>query len=160
MLFRSQRRESQLEILHSLIDNQLMDDRTAVAGRPIRKGYLSSRFGKRTDPFTGKVAYHKGVDFAAPDGSDVIATGAGVVTYAGHRWGYGNLVEINHGKGITTGYAHLKKPVAKKGDIVESGDVIAIVGSTGRSTGPHVHYEVLKNDQQINPHTYIAKARP
>lgn len=152
-------REQQLRILESLLDSRRAVADTAVAGRPITKGWLSSRYGQRTDPFTGRLTMHKGVDFAAKDGSDVLATGAGLVTYAGNRWGYGNLVEINHGNGLATRYAHLKEVVAQKGDIVKANDRIGIVGSTGRSTGPHVHYEVLRNGHQVNPATYIAKAR-
>ncbi|SRR5690625_1730142 len=152
-------REHQLRILESLLDNRRSVADTSVAGRPITKGWLSSRFGQRTDPFTGRLTMHRGVDFAAKEGSDVIATGAGLVTFAGNRWGYGNLVEINHGNGLVTRYAHLKEIVAQKGDIVKANDVIGIVGSTGRSTGPHVHYEVLRNGHQVNPAAYIAKAR-
>lgn len=152
-------REQQLRILESLLDKRRAAADTSVAGRPVRKGWLSSRFGQRTDPFTGRLTTHKGVDFAAKDGSDVISTGAGLVTFAGNRWGYGNLVEINHGNGLATRYAHLKDITVQKGDIVKAGDVIGIVGSTGRSTGPHVHYEVLRNGHQVNPATYVAKAR-
>src|SRR5699024_65874 len=152
-------REQQLRILESLLDSRRAVADTSVAGRPINKGWLSSRFGQRTDPFTGRLTMHRGVDFAAKEGSDVLATGAGLVTFAGNRWGYGNLVEINHGNGLTTRYAHLKEVVAQKGDIVKANDVIGIVGSTGRSTGPHVHYEVLRNGHQVNPAAYIAKAR-
>lgn len=152
-------REHQLRILESLLDSRRSVADTSVAGRPIHKGWLSSRFGQRTDPFTGRLTMHRGVDFAAKEGSDVLATGAGLVTFAGNRWGYGNLVEINHGNGLATRYAHLKEVVAQKGDIVKANDVIGIVGSTGRSTGPHVHYEVLRNGHQVNPAAYIAKAR-
>lgn len=152
-------REQQLRILESLLDTRRVKADTSVAGRPIVKGWLSSRYGQRTDPFTGRLTMHRGVDFAAKDGSDVLATGAGLVIYAGNRWGYGNLVEINHGNGLVTRYAHLKDVIAQKGDIVKAQDVIGTVGSTGRSTGPHVHYEVLKNGHQVNPAIYIAKAR-
>lgn len=152
-------REQQLRILESLLDTRRVKADTSVAGRPIVKGWLSSRYGQRTDPFTGRLTMHRGVDFAAKDGSDVLSTGAGLVIYAGNRWGYGNLVEINHGNGLITRYAHLKDVTAQKGDIVKAQDVIGTVGSTGRSTGPHVHYEVLKNGHQVNPAIYIAKAR-
>lgn len=153
------RREQQLSILERLMDSKRLAERTELSGRPITMGWLSSRFGQRTDPFSGRLTTHRGVDFAAKEGSDVVATGGGVVTYAGQRWGYGNLIEINHGNGFATRYAHIKDILVTNGDIVRAGDVIATVGSTGRSTGPHVHYEVLKNGQQVNPAPYIARAR-
>ncbi|MCK0537960.1 M23 family metallopeptidase [Alcanivorax quisquiliarum] len=153
------RREDQLSILERLMDNRRIAAKTELSGRPIVRGWLSSRFGQRTDPFSGRLTMHRGVDFAAKEGSDVIATGAGVVTFAGQRWGYGNLVEVNHGNGIATRYAHMKEVLVNAGDIVRAGDVIATVGSTGRSTGPHVHYEVLRNGRQVDPTPYIVRAR-
>lgn len=154
-----ERREQQLNILENLLANRNLENQTFLSGRPITQGWMSSRFGRRTDPFSGKVAWHEGVDFAGKDGSDVVATAAGVVTYAGERSGYGRLVEINHGNGISTRYGHAKTVEVKVGDIVRTGDVIAKMGSSGRSTGPHVHYEVLKNGRQVNPHPYIYRAR-
>ena len=153
------RREQQLTILERLMDSRRTASKTELSGRPIRRGWLSSRFGQRTDPFSGRLTAHRGVDFAAKDGADVIATGAGVVTFAGTRWGYGNLVEVNHGNDLSTRYAHMKEILVEAGDIVRAGDVIALVGSTGRSTGPHVHYEVLKNGRQVDPTPYVARAR-
>lgn len=154
-----ERREEQLNILEDLLADRHLENQTFLSGRPITQGWMSSRFGRRTDPFSGKVAWHEGVDFAGKSGSDVVATGAGVVTYAGERSGYGRLVEINHGNGISTRYGHAKTVEVKVGDIVRTGDVIAKMGSSGRSTGPHVHYEVLKNGRQVNPHPYIYRAR-
>jgi murein DD-endopeptidase MepM/ murein hydrolase activator NlpD len=154
-----ERREQQLNILEDLLANRHLENQTFLSGRPITQGWMSSRFGRRTDPFSGKVAWHEGVDFAGKDGSDVVATAAGVVTYAGERSGYGLLVEINHGNGISTRYGHAKTVEVEVGDIVRTGDVIAKMGSSGRSTGPHVHYEVLKNGRQVNPHPYIYRAR-
>ncbi|AJD47393.1 M23/M37 family peptidase [Isoalcanivorax pacificus W11-5] len=153
------RREEQLSILERLMDNRRIAEKAELSGRPIVRGWLSSRFGQRTDPFSGRLTMHRGVDFAAKDGSDVVATGAGVVTFAGQRWGYGNLVEVNHGNGVATRYAHMKEVLVSAGDIVRAGDVIAVVGSTGRSTGPHVHYEVLRNGRQVDPTPYIVRAR-
>ncbi|WP_133491473.1 M23 family metallopeptidase [Alcanivorax sp. 24] len=154
-----QRREQQLDILEKLLANRQLKDETFLSGRPIPHGWMSSRYGRRTDPFSGRVAWHKGVDFAARDGSPIIATASGVVTYAGRKTGYGQLVEINHGNGISSRYAHAKSVTVEVGDIVRTGDTVAIVGSSGRSTGPHVHYEVLKNGQQVDPSPYIARAR-
>ena len=121
------------------------------SGRPVRDGYISSYFGERMDPFTGEEGMHKGLDFAADVGSDVLAVAAGIVTWAGPRSGYGNMVEIDHGKGYVTRYAHADRTLVSVGDEVQRGQAIATVGSTGRSTGPHVHFEVLKNGQQIDP---------
>ncbi|HAB06096.1 MAG TPA: hypothetical protein DCE35_12180, partial [Alcanivorax sp.] len=118
-----ERREQQLNILENLLANRNLENQTFLSGRPITQGWMSSRFGRRTDPFSGKVAWHEGVDFAGKDGSDVVATAAGVVTYAGERSGYGLLVEINHGNGISTRYGHAKTVDVKVGDIVRTGDV-------------------------------------
>ncbi|MBM7332345.1 MAG: peptidoglycan DD-metalloendopeptidase family protein [Alcanivorax sp.] len=154
-----ERREQQLNILENLLADRHLESETFLAGRPIVHGWMSSRFGRRADPFSGKLAWHGGVDFAGKDGSDVVATAAGVVTFAGERTGYGKLVEINHGNGISTRYGHAKEVRVNVGDIVRTGDVVALMGSTGRSTGPHVHYEVLKDGRQVNPHPYIYRAR-
>lgn len=152
-------REEQLEILQALINGKKLDDEVFIAGRPVRQGWMSSRFGRRTDPFNGRIAMHRGVDFAAKDGSDIISVAAGVVTFAGRRSGYGKLVEVSHGNGYSTRYAHCKEILASVGDVVKAGDAIALVGSTGRSTGPHVHFEVLKAGKQVNPAQYIDRKR-
>ncbi|MDF1630560.1 MAG: M23 family metallopeptidase [Alcanivoracaceae bacterium] len=154
-----ERREEQLNILEGLMNNRHQERQASLAGRPVLRGWLSSRFGRRTDPFTGRLAEHKGVDFAGKEGSEVVATGAGVVTYSGERWGYGNMVEINHGNGLATRYAHAKDLLVATGDIVRAGESVATIGSTGRSTGPHVHYEVLRNGQHINPEPFLHRPR-
>lgn len=148
-------REQQLEVLDDLFAAQKFNDDTFLAGRPIAKGWMSSRYGYRADPFTGRSAWHAGVDFAGKDGSDIVSVAAGVVTYSGERYGYGNLVEVNHGNGYTTRYAHCKEIKVAVGDIVRKGDVVALMGSTGRSTGPHVHFEVYKNGRTVDPAAYI-----
>ena len=153
------RREQQLAILEKLMDSRRQTEQSSLSGRPVKRGWMSSRFGSRTDPFSGRVAVHGGVDFAAREGTEIYATGAGVVTYSGRRWGYGNLIEINHGNGLSTRYAHNKENVVSVGDIVRAGELIGLVGSTGRSTGPHVHYEVLKDGRQIDPMPYISRKR-
>jgi murein DD-endopeptidase MepM/ murein hydrolase activator NlpD len=109
----------------------------------------------RKDPFSGLPAMHKGLDFGGSEGSPVIATGAGMVTWAGPRYGYGNLVEVDHGDGLVTRYGHSKSIHVKVGDVVTKGQQIADMGTTGRSTGPHVHYEVLKNGVQIDPLQFV-----
>ncbi len=148
-------REQQLEVLDDLMSANKLSADTFVAGRPITKGWMSSRYGKRTDPFTGRLAWHGGVDFAGKMGADIVAVASGVVTWSGPRYGYGNLVEVNHGNGYKTRYAHCKELKVALGDIVRKGDVVALMGSTGRSTGPHVHFEVYKNGRTVDPAAYI-----
>lgn len=148
-------REQQLTVLENLLMNRNLQDQVMPAGRPITKGWLSSYFGVRTDPFTGKRARHYGLDFAGADGAEVVAVGAGVVTYSGPRYGYGNMIEINHGNGFITRYAHNKENLVSVGDVIKKGQLVALMGSSGRSTGPHVHFEVLQNGKVVNPLQYI-----
>lgn len=150
-----QQRELQLQVLDSLLNNQLMEKEVFLAGRPIKKGWMSSFFGSRLDPFSGKLAHHKGVDFAGKEDAEIIAVASGVVTWSGDRYGYGNLVEIDHGQGFKTRYAHNKKNLVQFGEIVRKGQTLALMGSTGRSTGPHTHFEVLRNGHQVNPERYV-----
>jgi murein DD-endopeptidase MepM/ murein hydrolase activator NlpD len=150
-------RERQLRLLDEVSSQSRLEEERYVEGRPITWGWLSSRYGYRSDPFTGKRAWHAGVDLAGKDGSDIIATAGGVVTYAGERHGYGNLVEVDHGDGLVTRYAHCKTLKVEVGDLVQKGQVLALMGSTGRSTGPHVHFEVLRNGKTENPQTYISR---
>ncbi|ENO16853.1 hypothetical protein J057_04075 [Marinobacter nanhaiticus D15-8W] len=151
-------REQQLRLLDQLISRARLEDERFVAGRPITWGWLSSRYGYRSDPFTGKRTWHDGVDLAGKEGSDIIAVAAGVVTFAGDRYGYGNLVEIDHGDGLVTRYGHCKTVKVSVGDVVQKGQVVALMGSTGRSTGPHVHFEVRRNGKSQNPEDYIQRA--
>ena len=149
-------REAQLDVLEEVIMNRQLARESKPRGRPITKGWTSSYYGKRTDPFTGKLAMHKGMDFAGKEGSKIVAVANGVVTWSGDRYGYGHLIEINHGNGYTTRYGHNAKLLVKAGDSVVKGQAISLMGSTGRSTGPHVHFEVLKNDRQIDPSRFVA----
>ena len=125
------------------------------AGRPIPTGWLSSYFGNRTDPMTGRKAFHSGMDFAGRPGSDIIAVASGVVVWSGRRHGYGHMVEIDHGNGYTTIYAHNKRNLVRVGDRVRKGDVIALMGASGRATGTHVHFEVLRHGKPVNPLDYV-----
>jgi murein DD-endopeptidase MepM/ murein hydrolase activator NlpD len=152
-------REQQIGVLSSMIMNRNLYDEVLPAGRPIKKGWMSSYFGMRTDPFTGRQERHKGVDFAGKEGSNVIAVAAGVVTWADKRYGYGNLVEINHGNGYVTRYGHNNEILVKEGQAIKKNDTIALMGSTGRSTGPHVHFEVLRNGKPVDPVKYIRASR-
>ena len=150
-------RESQLQILQSMLSDKKLKSESMVAGRPVKKGWMSSEYGMRIDPFHGKQQWHAGVDFAGRDGDDVIAAASGVVTWSGDRSGYGNMVEINHSAGYITRYAHNQENIANLGAIVQKGDVIAQMGSSGRSTGPHVHFEVFKNGRTVDPASYIQR---
>ena len=152
-----QDREQKLSVLESLLMSRSLHERVMPSGKPIADGWLSSKYGKRNDPFTGKQDFHKGLDFAGKKGSEVITVGDGVVSWAGKRSGYGNLIEINHGNGYTTRYGHNQKHLVQVGDKVKKGQQIALMGSTGRSTGPHVHFEVLQNGKTVNPSKYIAR---
>ena len=125
---------------------------TLPTGLPVRGDYrISSGFGIRNDPFTGGLAMHEGLDFTASTGTQVIATAKGKVTRSGWDFGYGNVIEVLHAEGFSTRYAHLSKRIALVGDVIERGSVLGEVGSTGRSTGPHLHYEVFIKDRVINP---------
>ncbi len=135
--------------------------RSAIDLAPIHKPMdaltrMSSTFGNRKDPFTGGRAFHAGIDFPAPRGTTVLSAGYGKVTFVGERSGYGNLVEITHSTGLVTRYGHLSSFIAKEGQIVETGTPIARVGSTGRSTGPHLHFEVRLGDAAVDPSKYLA----
>lgn len=151
-------REQQLGVLEKLLVDRKMQRDVFLAGRPVQKGWMSSRYGHRVDPITGKRAWHNGVDFAGKDGADVIAVAAGVVVFSGPRSGYCKMVEINHGSGYSTRYGHHKELIVKAGDIVRKGEIIGLMGSSGRSTGPHVHFEVFKNGRIVDPATYIHRA--
>jgi murein DD-endopeptidase MepM/ murein hydrolase activator NlpD len=148
-------RSGQFSALESVILGRQLSLEIKPSGRPVREGYISSYFGERMDPFNGEDAFHKGVDFASDRGADVLAVASGIVTWAGPREGYGNLVELNHGNGFVTRYAHAARTLVTVGDEVERGQAVAVVGSTGRSTGPHVHFEVLKDGRQIDPMAFV-----
>ena len=152
-------RERQMRVLEDLLLAGRLQKEIKPSGWPISVGYITSPYGSRTDPFTGLHAYHPGIDFAAAEGSEVLAVASGIVTEAGDHTGYGNLVEINHGNGYVTRYGHNEQILVKVGDRIKKGQAIALMGSTGRSTGPHVHFEVLLNGNTVNPEQYIAAAR-
>ncbi|MXO55254.1 peptidoglycan DD-metalloendopeptidase family protein [Altererythrobacter gangjinensis] len=124
---------------------------TMPSGSPISSARISSVFGVRTDPITGVKRRHSGVDFAAPTGTPIFATSGGVVTSASWFGGYGLAVELDHGGGVETRYAHMSRVAVAGGQIVKKGEIIGYVGSTGRSTGPHLHYEVRHGARAVNP---------
>jgi len=134
--------------------------REAIDAAPVHTPYdgtlrISSTFGNRRDPFTGRAAFHSGIDFPAPSGTSVLSAGAGKVSFVGQRSGYGNVVEVDHGNGLVTRYGHLSAFLVKEGQIVATGTPIAKVGSTGRSTGPHLHFEVRRDDNAVNPQQFL-----
>ncbi len=150
-------RDAQLSALENLIVARKISDSVRPEGKPVGAGAITSYFGERSDPFTGEDVFHKGLDFGGTTGEPVIAVAAGVVTWVGERSGYGTLVEINHGNGYTTRYAHNEQALVAVGQMVTRGEKIALMGSTGHSTGPHVHFEVLHNGQQINPLIFVQR---
>ena len=150
-------RDSQLLALENVILARELKEEIHPAGRPVTRGFISSYFGERADPFDGREAFHKGVDFAGTVGDKVVAVAAGVVTWAGERSGFGRLVEINHGDGFVTRYAHNQRTLVSVGTMVKRGEAVALMGSTGRSTGPHVHFEVLRNGRQVNPLSFVGR---
>ncbi|XOV81070.1 MAG: M23 family metallopeptidase [Aestuariibacter sp.] len=155
MLNELDNKTEQLEVLESILLNHHISDESFISGKPIESGWLSSYYGVRKDPFSGMPAMHKGLDFAGQEGAPVVATGAGIVTWADSRYGYGNLVEIDHGNGLITRYGHNHSLHVKIGDVVTKGQLIADMGHTGRATGAHVHYEVLQNGRQIDPLKFV-----
>jgi len=123
--------------------------------RPVAGGWVSSRFGQRQDPFTGRPAVHRGLDFAGLDNSAILAVAPGVVTWSGRQRGYGNLIEIDHGRGWVTRYGHNTSNLVTVGDYVKPGQTIALMGSTGRATGTHLHFEVLYRGRHQNPARFV-----
>ena len=151
-------RGAQLGVLETVIANQNLKQRVYPQGRPVTSGWISSYFGKRTDPFTGKPANHTGIDFAGKSGADVVAVADGVVSWSSKRYGYGLMVEINHGNGYTTRYAHNSENLVAVGEEVKKGQVVARMGETGRATGPNLHFEVLRDGRRMNPVNFIRSA--
>jgi murein DD-endopeptidase MepM/ murein hydrolase activator NlpD len=148
-------REAQLSVLESVLMGQNLNERVYPQGRPVNAGWISSYFGRRTDPFTGKPANHTGIDFAGKLGDKVVAVADGVVTWSADRYGYGVMVEINHGNGYLTRYAHNSENLVTVGDEVKKGQPVALMGETGRATGPNLHFEVLKDGRRVNPVNFI-----
>jgi len=152
------KQEAQLNVLEGVLANQNLKQRVYPQGRPVGSGWISSYFGKRTDPFTGKPANHTGIDFAGKNGADIVAVADGVVTWSADRYGYGVMVEINHGNGYSTRYAHNRENLVSVGDEVKKGQIVALMGETGRATGPNLHFEVLHNGRRVNPVKFIRES--
>jgi murein DD-endopeptidase MepM/ murein hydrolase activator NlpD len=148
-------REAQLDVLESLLMTRDLQAQVYPDGMPVDAGWISSYFGQRADPFNGHQSVHEGIDFAGREGASVNAIAAGVVSFSDVRHGYGNCVEINHGNGYVTRYAHNRANLVAVGDKVEKGQTIALMGTTGRATGPNLHFEVLHYGKVVNPLKYI-----
>ena len=148
---------SQLTMIQDYLITEDSIESAIPAGKPIKTGWISSYYGYRIDPFNGKKTFHHGLDFAGKSGSDVNTVADGIVSWTGKRSGYGQMVEIEHGNGYVTRYAHNKSLTVKKGERVEKGQQVALMGSTGRSTGPHVHFEVLLDGKTVNPYNFVKK---
>ena len=153
--------ETQLTVLENLLLDSKARNALVPNGYPVANSYIGSPFGSRVDPITGQIEMHLGLDFDAEMGSDIKAVAAGVVVFVGDRPGYGHVVEVDHGNGYMTRYAHNSANLVQAGERVKFGQVIAKVGSTGRSTGPHCHFEVWLNGKVVNPYAYVkGKIKP
>ena len=151
---------TQLSALESLLFNRQRDQAALPSGEPVAGSYITSNFGLRADPFGGGGQFHKGIDYAADHGDPVVAVADGVITFAGDRSGYGHTIEVDHGNGYVTRYAHNSRLSRRVGDLVRVGDEIAKAGSTGRSTGVHVHLEVWKNGGYVDPGRFMGNNKP
>jgi murein DD-endopeptidase MepM/ murein hydrolase activator NlpD len=149
----------ELNLLQSIMLDKDLKRSLDPKGWPVKRSYISSSYGYRSDPFTGKKVFHKGVDLPSSKGSPIYALAAGVVTFAGSKSGFGNMVEIDHGNGYSTRYAHISKIMVSGGDRIDQDQVIAKIGSTGRSTGPHLHLEMFKDGRRFNPRKRLYTAR-
>ncbi len=148
-------RNDMLGVLEAQLFEQAVKKRLLPTMMPVRAPYNASSFGRRIDPFTGQWAMHEGIDFLADIGSSIVAAASGVVAFAGFHPQYGYMVDIDHGNDLVTRYAHSSKLFVKEGDIVQRGQKIAVVGSTGRSTGPHLHFEVRYRGVAQNPMKFL-----
>ena len=148
-------KHQKLLFLEELFLSEAVENRVVPSMKPLNGGWISARYGNRRDPFNGSKKFHHGIDFAGKAGSEIYAVAAGVVSRSEKAGGYGNLVEINHGNGYVSRYAHNKKNIVAAGDIVEKGQLVALLGSTGRSTGPHLHFEVIREGKKVNPKKYL-----
>jgi len=147
----------QLSVLEALLFDQELERNAVPSRSPVANSYITSRYGGRADPFGGGSQFHKGIDFDARTGDPVMTVADGVVSFSGVRSGYGNVVEVDHGNGYVTRYAHNSRNTVKVGDLVRIGQEIAKAGSTGRSTGAHVHFEVWENGRVHNPRKFLGE---
>jgi murein DD-endopeptidase MepM/ murein hydrolase activator NlpD len=149
-------RSDKLGVLDSLLLDDRLARKTIPTTLPVAMGYYSSNFGYRVDPITGKSTFHTGVDLIAVPGTPVMAAAGGVVAASTYSGEYGNMIDIDHDNGLTSRYAHLSKALVKSGDVVMKGQVVALVGMTGRTTGPHLHFEVREKGIPLNPNKFLS----
>lgn len=149
---------TQLSVLEELLLDRDLDSRLMPNGRPVNSGWLSSRYGNRLDPFSGERAWHGGIDFAGKMGAPIHTVADGVVTWSGTRHGYGTMVEVDHGNGYVTRYAHNSENLVDVGERVRAGQTIALMGKSGRATAPNVHFEVLQDGRTVDPSGYLTAA--
>jgi len=152
-----EKREIMYNKMEAMLLRQSVLKETLPTINPVNVPYRSSSYGWRQDPFLGVRAFHSGLDFSAAHGEPIVATAGGVVVEASYGRNYGKFITIKHGDGLQTRYAHASKLFVKKGDLVNKNDIIALVGNTGRSTGPHLHYEIRLNGRPLDPTNYIRK---
>ncbi len=150
--------EAKLRALEGLLLDRKLFSRITPSSWPVDGGWVSSAFGMRADPFTGHRSWHEGVDIAARFGAPVYAAGDGVVSFVGEKASYGLMIEITHGSGLVTRYGHTSEILVKVGDRVRKGQPIARLGSSGRATGPHLHFEVVRNGSPVNPSGFLQQA--
>ena len=146
---------NQLERMQLILKSRIMGESEKRPSWPVTKGYLSSTFGVRKDPFTGRLRRHRGIDLAGKRGSDIMSIASGEVIFSGRKGGYGRIVEIKHANGLVSRYAHLEASLVQEGQVVAIGEKIAKLGSSGRSTGPHLHLEILENNKNIDPLVFL-----
>ncbi len=149
------KQQENLTILAQLLNEQTVNENVTPHIFPLKDGWISSYYGKRIDPFTGQKANHPGMDYSGAYKSEIVAAADGVVVWAGKRSSYGNMVEIDHGNGFMTRYAHAEEVKVKLGQKVTAGETIAIMGKTGRATSDNLHFEILKNGQRVNPQPFV-----
>ena len=159
LISRVERKRRELQILEAIITNKQLFNDASPAGKPVKWGWISSPYGERLDPLTGRPAWHNGMDFAGRPDSEVVVVASGIVVHVGRNDSYGQVIDVGHGGGYLTRYAHHKEALVRMGDVVRKGDVIALMGSSGRTTGPHVHFEILKDGTQIDPTSYVTRSR-
>ncbi len=150
---------TQLDALQLLLLDRNLEEERKPSGWPVSSGWISSGFGERNDPFSGKKAQHNGLDFAGTRGSEILGVATGVVIWAGTKKGFGQTLEIDHGNGYVTRYAHNEALLVKAGDRVTAGQAVAKMGTTGRASSPHVHFEVLYKGKAVNPYKFVKRAR-
>lgn len=151
-------REDKMAVLNSLLLGDRIEQEMLPSAIPVETGWVSSDFGIRIDPFTGKKNFHEGIDFPAKPGTPIKAAAGGVVVFSGYHSGYGNMVAIDHGNALVSRYAHASRLLVDVGQVVLKGQKIAEIGSTGRSTGPHLHFEIRHNGIPLNPSRFLKKA--